>query len=320
MHFPAELVADRLARGLADLLQLRAALAEHDRLLAVALDEDLLVDDGRSVLAVLPFLGLDRRGVGEFGVELEVELFAGDFGRDHAVGGVAELVGGVVPRAFWHGRGEIGLQVRDAVAGAGRNHEYGLGGEAERERLGEGEEVVLFRKVDLVEDEDQRLGAAFDAGQGGLDAGADFRRGVDHEEGAVGILGAFPRGGDHGAVEAAVGLENPRRVDQDQLRVAVDGDAHEAGAGGLRLGRDDRDLLADERVDEGRLARIGRAEDRDEAAFLGHFFIFSRRRAAAAVSASCLLAPSASASPPRATVTRTRKVGAWWAPMRARSS
>ncbi len=94
------MLGDRFARGLADLLQLRAALAEDDRLLAVALDQDLLVDHGRAVLAVLPFLGLDRGRIGQLGVELVVELLAGQLGRDHAVGGVGQLVVGEMPRPF----------------------------------------------------------------------------------------------------------------------------------------------------------------------------------------------------------------------------
>ena len=319
MHLAAEALADRFAGGLADFLELGAAFAEHDRLLAVAFDQDLLVDDGRSVLAVFPFLGLDRARIGEFGVELEVELFARHLGGDHAVGGVAELVRGEVPRAFGHGGGEVVLEVGDAVAGGGGDHEDRFGREPQRECLGEGEEVVLLGDVGLVEDEDEGFGAAFDPGEGVFHAGADFRGGVDDEEQAVGRFGAFPCGGDHGAVEAAVGLEDAGGVDEEELRFALDGDAHQAGAGGLRLGADDRDLLADKRVDEGRLARVGGADDGDEAAVLVHFKI-SNRAVAAAVSASCLLAPSASASPPRATVTFTRNSGAWWGPVRAMSS
>ncbi len=47
--------------------------------------------DGRTVLAIFPFLGLDRGRIRHFGVELEVELFAGQLGRDHAISGVDEL-------------------------------------------------------------------------------------------------------------------------------------------------------------------------------------------------------------------------------------
>ncbi len=45
--------------------------------------------------------------------------------------------------------------------------------------------------------------------------------------------------------------------------LAFDRDAHQAGARGLRLGADDRDLLPDQRIDQRRLARVGRAEHGD---------------------------------------------------------
>jgi hypothetical protein len=63
----------------------RAAIAEHDRLLGIARDQDLLVDRHRSVLALLIFLGLDRARIRPFGVELEVDLLAGDFGDHRAI-------------------------------------------------------------------------------------------------------------------------------------------------------------------------------------------------------------------------------------------
>src|SRR3954468_10194372 len=52
-------------RRLADGADAGAALAEDDRLLAVATDEDLLVDGDRAVLALLILLGLDRAFVRE---------------------------------------------------------------------------------------------------------------------------------------------------------------------------------------------------------------------------------------------------------------
>ena len=40
-------------------------------------------------------------------------------------------------------------------------------------------------------------------------------------------------------IEAATGREYPRRVDQDELRRAAEGDADDPAARGLDLGRDD---------------------------------------------------------------------------------
>ena len=44
----------------------------------------------------------------------------------------------------------------------------------------------------------------------------------------------------------------------------VDRDAHQPGAGGLRLRADDRHFLADQGIDQGRLAGVGRADHGDE--------------------------------------------------------
>jgi len=72
VHLSFEMLRDCLTRRLANGLQPRPALAQDDRFLAVALNEDLLVDDGRTVLAVFPLLGLDRRRVGQLGLQLQV--------------------------------------------------------------------------------------------------------------------------------------------------------------------------------------------------------------------------------------------------------
>src|SRR3954468_8256397 len=97
MNLAAEQLRQLGPRRLADRADARAALAEHDRLLAVAADEDLLVDGDRAVLALLIFLGLDRALIRELGVELEVELLAGDFGGEHPIAGVGDLVLGKMP-------------------------------------------------------------------------------------------------------------------------------------------------------------------------------------------------------------------------------
>ena len=126
----AEQFGQLLARGGADLLDPRAALAEHDRALGVAADEDLLVDRDRPVLALLIFLGLDRARIRQLGVELEIELLARHLGGEHAVGGVGDLVLGEVPRPLGHALRERGLELGHAVAGGRRDHEDRL----ERER------------------------------------------------------------------------------------------------------------------------------------------------------------------------------------------
>ena len=60
---------------------------------------------------------------------------------------------------------------------------------------------------------------------------------------------------------------NTPGVSTSRICVSPDhGDAENAGAGGLHLRRDDADLAADQAVDQGGLADVGRADDSDEAA------------------------------------------------------
>ena len=91
---------------------------------------------------------------------------------------------------------------------------------------------------------------------------------VDQEQAPVGVLGAAPGRLDHRLLERAAGArrEDAGGVDEHQLRVALDGDAEDPPARGLHLGGDDRDLGADQPVEQRRLADVGRAQQRDEAA------------------------------------------------------
>ena len=76
--------------------------------------------------------------------------------------------------------------------------------------------------------------------------------------------GAGPGRRDHRPVEPPARLEDARRVDQQDLRLPIDRDAHQPRARGLRLGADDRDLLPDQRIDQRRLAGIRGADHGDE--------------------------------------------------------
>src|SRR6202050_2248336 len=83
---------DVLARGRADRLDRAPALAEHDLAMALAGDEDRLLDAGRAVGQVLPAVGLDRRLIGQFVMHPLDELLAGDFGGERAHRRLRDLV------------------------------------------------------------------------------------------------------------------------------------------------------------------------------------------------------------------------------------
>ena len=202
----------------------------------------------------------------QFVVQLQEHLFARHLRRPEPRGHIGDLVLGEQPRSLGQPGGDETQQVGGAVTGARADHEHALV-EAERADLGgEGQQNLMPHGIDLV---DRRHRAAA-LGQQPL---GDIARGVvepmqrvDHQNDFVGIAGAVPRGADHGALEAALGRENAGRIDEHHLGRAHHGDPHDPGARRLYFGRDDRDLAAHQLVDQGRLADIGRADDRHQAA------------------------------------------------------
>ena len=68
-----------LARGGTDHLDPAAALAKDNGALAVAFDQYLLIDFDAAIGAFDIFFGLDRAGIRQFIVQLQIELLARDF-------------------------------------------------------------------------------------------------------------------------------------------------------------------------------------------------------------------------------------------------
>ena len=139
-------------------------------------------------------------------------------------------------------------------------------GDARVELGGQLQQPLLPHPVDLVEREQQRRLAALQLAEDALDVLVDALGGVDHQQHLVGIAGAAPGRLHHGPVEAAARREDARRIDEDELARALDGDAAQRRARGLHLAADDGDLGAHQRVDERGLAGIGCADHGDEAA------------------------------------------------------
>src|SRR3989449_7397690 len=85
----------------------------------------------------------------------------------------------------------------------------------------------------------------------------------------VGVGERAQRVGAHRLMEPVLGREQPGGVGDDELRVVAREDPHDRHAGGLRLGRDDGEMLADEGIEQGGLADVGPAGE-DDGAALGH--------------------------------------------------
>src|ERR1700744_6701910 len=70
-----------LARLRADRLDGGAALAEHDLALTLAFDKDRLLDADGFVLALGPAVGLDRGLIGQFLMQMAVNILSRDLRR-----------------------------------------------------------------------------------------------------------------------------------------------------------------------------------------------------------------------------------------------
>ena len=138
-----------LAGGGADRLDHAAALAQHDPLLAVALDIDHLRDAHAAVLERFPGLGLHGHAVGQLLAQPQEQLFARDLRRHQPHRHVGELVLGIEPRPRRHPRGQGRAQIRDAVAGGRRDH-VGVGErELIVERGAQAQQRAALHQVDL---------------------------------------------------------------------------------------------------------------------------------------------------------------------------
>ncbi len=86
--------------------------------------------------------------------------------------------------------------------------------------------------------------------------------GLDHEQDDIGVLGGGNRDAIHVLIHhAARRLVQPRRIDQHQLRLRPIDHPQDPVPGGLRLGGDDGDLAAHQRVHQRRFADVGPADD-----------------------------------------------------------
>ena len=163
--------------------------------------------------------------------------------------------GGARGRAFGDRRAEPGEERIEPLPGPDREGDRVRARDPPGRRRG-----PEVGEVGLVEDE-QRV-AVDQRGQRGV----RFRRArVQHHQPEIGVLRAVERAADPLRLDRARFVAQPRRVGHDRriaAEVEMDLDRVPRGAG---LGRDDGDVAPGERVDQARLAHVGRAEhgDRD---------------------------------------------------------
>ena len=88
---------------------------------------------------------------------------------------------------------------------------------------------------------------------------------IDHEDDHVRFADRAGGRADHVLPQRILGRVNARRVDEDDLRGLAGENAQDAIARGLRLGRDDGNLLAQQRVQQRGLAHVRLADNGDKA-------------------------------------------------------
>jgi hypothetical protein len=124
---------------------------------------------------------------------------------------------------------------------------------------------VPLDPVNLVEHQDLALPHIGERIEQGFGIALDAALGVDQHQHQIAVLGAAPGGRHHRPVKPPLGRKDPRRVDEHDLGPVMNGDAAHDRPRGLHLVRDDRHLGADKLVDQCRLARVGRSDQRHEA-------------------------------------------------------
>ena len=183
-----------------------------------------------------------------------------------AQGHVRNLIFRIKPRARRHQRGEFLFEFGGAVAAQGRDHESLREGEHAIEPRGEFEKLWRFDRIDLVEDKNFLGGDLRQPRQNGLDLGIDASMRIDKQRGRVGIAGTAPGGRHHGPVEPAFRREYARRIDENDLCLAFQGNPAHGAPRRLNLARNDRDLRSNEPIDQRRFAGVRGADKGDEAA------------------------------------------------------
>src|SRR5690606_16140684 len=170
---------------------------------------------------------------------------------------------------------------------------------------------------DLVVSGNRHIAAHDQYGDDGFGIAVPGARRIDQQERHVGIRNTAPGRIDHGAIKPSPGRKNPWEIEEGELRPAVDRNAGDPRARRLHLRGNDRNLGADEAVDQSRLADIRGAEHRDEPAtrrFAHGFAIAARSAAAAARSASRFELPLATTGSWPCTRNSTSKLGLWAGP------
>ncbi len=127
------------------------------------------------------------------------------------------------------------LNLANAVAAQGRNHERVRKRESAVEPIGELEKLRRLNRVNLVQHQNLDAAHARQASKDGLDFFIHAFPRVHEQGDDVGVAGAAPSRRHHGPIEPPLGCEDSGRIHKNDLRRILDGNATYRAACRLHL-------------------------------------------------------------------------------------
>ena len=224
------------------------------------------------------FVDDDGHGARQLLAQAQEELLADELGGQEPLGAIGERVGIVQRRARRQHGQQLAHQIVDAHAPGGRDrHQRGEGSPLRTSSAAGGQQLLLVaHPIDLVERDDDGPARAWHSASRRpravrLPALARWRSGLRPPAGwrrrrlsAASASCTMNRpSAERGSCTPGVSTKTiwPPRPSGE----LAGPDAHDAVAGRLRARGDDGQLLAQDAVEQGRLADVGRARDRDRA-------------------------------------------------------
>src|SRR5579863_9356272 len=250
----------------ADLLEFETSGANYHALLRIALDDHDRGDADEVAFRLFgELLDRDRGREGNLLAHREENLLAYDLFGDHPFGLVGVLFLGHQGRAFRQHRLDHTDQFVDVFAGE-RADRYDF---RTRQRLmrsfGQSYELIAPEQIDLVNGEHGGPSQPREIGEKAAVFTIHPPARGDYADHHFTFVETAPCRFDHAAVERAVRFMQAGRVDQDHLGIGIAANSDDAPASGLRLGRYDGDLLADDAIEQGRFADVGASAESHEA-------------------------------------------------------
>ena len=218
--------------------------------------------DMQGLALLLELFDFDGDLVRQLGAHLAHDFLADQFGGKEAAAAVGDLVFREEVLVFRQVTGDHALQGFEVVAVLGRDrHDLGVRqlflqpGQV-RHQLG-----FVFDTVGLVQRDDQRAGHVLHTLEDHLVFVGPLGA-VDHEDHHVDVFQRGRGGLVHVAVQGFLAaFVHARSIDIHRLHVAFGLDAQHVVAGGLGLARGDRELLAEDVVEQRGLAHVRAADD-----------------------------------------------------------